>query len=368
MEEPIRILQCVQANLSCGGIESFIMNVYRNIDRTKIQFDFLVHGNNENYYEDEVKKLGGKIYRVPLVRNYTKYKKEMKKFLTENNYQTIHIHSAYSISYFDAKIAKECNIKNVIVHCHSTGTNGKKRRIIHTLLKNRIDKKADYKFSCSNEAARWMFSNKTIKNKNYTIIKNAINTSKYQYNEELREKARKELKIDNNFVVGHVGRLSSAKNQLFLLEIFKEILQIKNNAKLLLVGDGELKERIIEKAQQLNIKNDIILIGNSDKVEQLLNAMDVFVFPSIYEGFGLSILEAQITGLSCFVSNRITKEVNITGLVNYLSLQESPRFWAKKIIDYKQPKRENKEEGAKRKKYDIIDMARELEEFYLKIN
>ncbi len=368
MSEPIRILQCIPGNIGCGGIETFIMNVYRNIDRSKVQFDFLVHGNGKNYFEEEIKQLGGNIYRVPFIKHYREYSKQITKVLTEKKYETIHIHCMYANIYLDVKMAKKCKVKNIIVHSHSANTNLKKRKIVQWLLKDKLTKVSDYRLACSKEAANWMFSHKVVKNGEYKIINNAIYVEDYQFNPTVREEIRKELQLEGKFVVGHVGRLSLAKNHRFLLEVFKEILKKEKNAVLLLIGEGELKEVIKQKAEKLELLDKVIFIGNSEKVEDFLQAMDVFVFPSIFEGFGLAALEAQITGLKCFLSDNITKEVDVTETVKFIPLKKTAEQWAKIILDNSVYKRENREKIAKEKKYDIIDTTKQLEKFYLETN
>lgn len=349
----------------CGGIENFIMNIYRNIDKNKVQFDFLIHGEQESYFEDEIKQLGGEIYRVPFSRHYKEYTKQMKLILNKNRekYQAIHIHASYAMAYFDAKIAQKSKMKNIIVHSHSANNNMVKRKLIHYVLKSKLSEIADYRLACSKEAANWMFSNKE-----YKKINNAIDTEKYKYNSIVREKIRKDRKLEEKFVVGHVGRFAPAKNHEFLLRIFKEITKREKETVLLLVGEGELKEKIKQRAQELEILEQIIFVGNSKNVEELLQAMDVFVFPSLFEGFGLSVLEAQTTGLPCFLADHITKEVNVTGLVEFIALKETPKYWAEKILDKKDKTRENKEDMVRKNKYDIIEVAKEMEKFYLKIN
>jgi glycosyltransferase involved in cell wall biosynthesis len=368
--EPIRILQCMPTNMVCGGIENFIMNIYKNIDRDKVQFDFLTHGVGKNYFEEEIRQLGGEIYRVPFIKEYKKYQRQMTKLLREKQqiYHTIHIHATYAMSYYDAKLAKECKIQNIIMHSHSANTNVKKRKIVQKLLKNQMTKVTNFQLACSKEAAQWMFPKKVVTNHQYNIVKNGIYVENYSFDPKLREKVRKDLQIQENFVVGHVGRLSAAKNHAFLLEVFKEILKEESTAKLLLVGEGELKEKIKQRALELGILEQVIFAGNSEKVQELLQAMDTFVFPSLFEGFGLAVLEAQTTGLPCFLADHITKEVNVTDLVTYISLKESPQYWAKRILDKKENKRENKVEIVTDKKYDIRDIAKELESFYLKID
>ena len=369
MSEPIRILQCLPSNMGYGGIETFVMNLYRNIDTEKVQFDFLIHGEGENSFEEEIKLLGGEIYRVPSIKRYIKYHKQMKKIFLKNSqkYNAIHIHCGYAIPYFDAKIAKKYGIDNIIVHSHSSNTEFTKRKIVQILLKNKLSNLAIYRLACSEEAAKWMFSDKVIEKKQYEIVKNAIDLDKYKFNIDTREKIRKELNLEGKFVIGHIGRLAAAKNHIFLLEVFKKIYQNEKKSVLLLVGDGELKNEIKAKAKELNIIDKIIFIGKSNNVTNYLQAMDVFVFPSLYEGFGLAVLEAQVSGLQCFVSDTITKEIDVAQMVNFISLEKKPEEWANIILNSKEYKRENKSDIAKQKKYEIAELSKEMEKFYLMI-
>lgn len=368
MSDPIKILQCLPGNIGFGGIENFVMNLYKNIDKSKVQFDFLIHGERRNCNEEIIKKLGGKIYRVPFAKKYKDYIKKTTKFFIENGkkYEAIHIHCSYAISYFDAKMAKKYGIKNIIVHSHSSNTEITKRRIAQILLKDKLSKIANYKIACSEEAAKWMFSNKVIKNKQYQVIKNSINVDKYKFNTNIREKIRKELNLEDKLVIGHVGRLSKVKNHDFLLEIFKEICNKREQVRLILVGDGECKEGLIKKTKKLQLLDKVIFLGNIDNVNEILQAIDLFVFPSIHEGFPLSVIEAQTTGLPCFISDVITKDVAVTDLVTFISLEKTQEEWSNIILGNKQLKRENKSDIIKQQKYDIIDMVKQIEEIYLK--
>lgn len=368
MQEPIRILQCIPGNMAYGGIETFIMNIYQNIDRSKIQFDFLIHGEDGNCFKDEIKQLGGEVYRVPSIKYYPAYCQKMKRILGENGkkYKTIHVHCGYAISYFDAKMAKKYGIKNIMVHSHSSSTDIRKRKIVQKLLRRKLTKIANVKLACSKEAAQWMFSKKMLKEKECKIIRNGIYVDNYKWDEEKRNEVRKKLQLEEKFVVGHVGRLSSAKNHMFLLEVFQEILKKQTNSVLLLVGDGELRSKIEKKVQELNIEKRVIFLGNKENVNEYLQAMDVFVFPSLFEGFGLAALEAQISGLYCFLSDIMVKDINVTNLVEFISLDKTPKQWAKIILDNKEYKRESKVDIVKKEKYDIIDTTKKLEEIYLK--
>ncbi len=350
----------------CGGIENFIMNIYRNIDRSKVQFDFLIHGEKESYFEEEIKQLGGEIYRVPLCRNYKKYCRQIREIFMKNGekYHMVHIHCMYAISYFDAKMARKYHMGNIIVHSHTSNTLIRKRKIIQFLLKTRLTRIADVRLACDEEAARWMFSKKAVCKKQYKIIKNAIDVDKYKYNSEMRKMIKKELQLEENFVIGHIGRLSTEKNHSFLLEIFREIIKRTDKARLLLVGDGPFENQIKKKIKELEIEDKVIMLGNRKDVNDLLQAMDAFVFPSLYEGFPLTVIEAQTTGLPCFLSDCITKQVKVTDLVSFISLEKNVEKWAEIILNSQKIERKDKSDFIKSENYDINSLVEQMEKIY----
>ena len=331
-----------------GGVESVIMNYYRNIDRNVIQFDFLC--NTEKVaYEEEITELGGKIYKITArSENRKKYKNEMKCFFEKHakDYSTIWV-NVCSLANIDYLIyAKKYCIKYRIIHSHnSKNMDSKLRGILHSINKRIIMFYATDFWACSKDAADWFFTKKIKNTKEILIINNAIDTPKYLFNEEIREEYRKQLKIENNYVVGNVGRLHFQKNHKFLIEIFNEILKRKENAVLLLIGQGEEKENIEKQIEYLGIKDKVIFLGARPDVPELLQAMDVFVFPSVFEGFGIAVLESQAAGLETFTSmDVVPKDVQITKNLKYISLDESAKSWADKIIDENPVDREKERE------------------------
>lgn len=338
MQKPIRILHILPGNMNQGGIENFIMNVYRRINKDIIQFDFVVHSKEKNFYEDEINQLGGKIYRISYkTKNYQKYKQDMEQLLEKHKeYNVIHIHSTYAISLFDVLIAKRYNRK-VIIHAHSSN-DILKRKLIHLTLKNKMSRKADYKFACSMKAANWLFTKASLKKSSVTIINNAIETKKYLYNEEIRKNERKMLKLEDKFVVGIASRLSHLKNITFLIKIFYEIQKKNKRAILLIVGDGPERKKLEEQVKCLNITDKVIFLGDCKNVNEVIQVIDVFVMPSICEGFGISLLEAQTAGIKCFTSKDVVpKEVQIQkneNILEFVSLKESPEQWAKRILEW----------------------------------
>lgn len=361
----------VVGSLDCGGAESLVMNLFRNINREKIVFDFAVHTDNDGFFGEEVKKLGGKIYYFPKYKifNGIKYRKCWKKFFKEHQgeYQIIHTHHSSSVAMI-LKIAKKFGLY-AIAHSHSAGWDKSLMGFGNRLLSHKTRKVADHFFACSYEAGVAQFGEKVASDeKRFKIIANGIPVSKYVYNLDIRNKIRKELKVKEDVhIYGHVGRFVYAKNHQFLLNVFSNILKKDPNSYLLLVGDGELKNNILKQAKDLKIEDRLLLPGLVNNVHEYLQAMDYFIFPSNYEGLGIALVEAQAAGLRCMKSDVIPNEVDITDLVEASSLNESSEVWAEKIcqkIDYS---RQNMAKIIKKAGYDIQSSVDYLAKFYEQI-
>lgn len=367
-----RVLQIFGEPLSNGGQESFIMNMYRNINLENIQFDFYTpyYCDNENM-KKEIENLGGKVYTSngrfsDEHGNKKDLAKNLKKFLKNHKYEVVHIHSGsiYSLM-ISAKIARKLGIKNVIVHSHCGGVPNLKHTIIK-LISNPFFMKYPTRFcACSKVAAQWKFPTKIINNNQYTILKNAIDTSKIYYSEEIRRNKRRELNLEDKFVVGHIGRFSPQKNHDFLIDIFKNISIKKENAILILIGIGELQDKIIEKVNELGLKEKVLFLNIRKDVNELLNAMDVLVLPSLYEGLPVVGVEAEATGLPVVASDNVTKEMPIESLSNYFSLNLKAEEWADNIIKISNNIRENTTEKIKKNGYDVKEASNVIENYYL---
>ncbi len=314
------------------------MNIYRNIDRSKVQFDFMVHYNEPGEYDKEIKELGGKIYVMPntIPINYFKYKKALNKFFSyHEKYKIIHSH-LISTAFIYNRIAKKYGKKICITHSHSSSSENSLKSKISDLTSKLSENYTDIFFGCSKEACNYFFPKSVKKGTNMTIIKNAIDSKKYIYNEKIRNKIRKHLKIEDKFVIGHIGRFSEHKNHDFLLDIFKEIYIENNNSVLLLIGKGPLESKIKSKINNLGLSKNVIFLGVINDIYNILQAIDVFLFPSLSEGFGIALLEAQASGLKCFTSKDVVPlDVKVTNLLEYISLNSSPDIWANKILKYK---------------------------------
>lgn len=362
----IRVLHILHG-MDCGGTETMIMNYYRKIDRNKLQFDFLLTTPKHCDYENEILRMGGRIYRIPRLtkRKPWLYCNAINKFfICHKEYKIVHSHTT-SKSVVPLFYAKKNYIPIRIAHCHGakseTGINGRIRSILRPFIKLVA---TDY-FACSKEAGIYLFGNSFFEMGRIKIIKNSIDSSKYIFDEEKRFKIRKLLGIDNAFAIGHIGRFHPVKNHDFLIDVFYEVLKKEPNARLVLIGDGDGREYIRKKVERLKLSEFVKFLGVRDDVFDLLQTLDVFVFPSLYEGLGLAIIEAQANGVTCIVSDTIPNEVDATGLVKFISLNESADSWAEKIIEHRNTRRKNTQTEIIRSGYDISENAEWLQGFYI---
>ena len=361
--ETIRILNVIRS-MKMGGAQAIIMNLYRNIDRKQVQFDFLV--NEEGMFDSEIRKLGGRIFLLPYLTEIgpMAYSKKLKAFFIEHpEYRIVHSHMN-QVTGIILQVAKKANVPIKIAHAHSTSNeNGLLGKIYKKYLQNKINKTTDYRFACSEEAASWLYREDASK---AIILKNGIETKKYQFSIEKRRQIRNELQIEEKeFVIGHVGSFREAKNHVFLVKIFYEFQKKYPNSKLVLVGEGELISKIQQLVKELKMEAKVIFTGVKNNAEDYLNAFDFFVFPSLFEGFGMALLEAQCNGLKCYTSQGVPKEVNVTGNVQFLPLTLSAEDWAEQIAKGIGYKRVSKDNEVRKAGYDILEIAKKLEKFYI---
>lgn len=331
-QEPIRVAQIMGKWLG-GGVEAVVMNYYRNIDRNKVQFDFICDEDSKYIPKEEIEHLGGKIILIPPYQKAFKYHKELKKVLKEGKYKIVHSH-INTLSVFSLWAAKSAKVPVRIAHSHSTSN---KKEWKKTLLKNMLRPfskvfATDY-FCCSELAGRWLFGNKTYNQGKVYLLNNAIDVDKFKYNEKVRKAKRKELNIkDKDLVIGHIGRFVKQKNHDFLIDIFNEIHKQNKNAILLLAGDGPLKEEIQNKVKELELEKNVQFLGQRNDANELYQAMDLFLFPSLYEGLGMVLIEAQCTGLPCVVSTEVPKIAKISKGVEFIPLSKNAKIWADESI------------------------------------
>ena len=368
-EEMIRVLQVI-AGMNAGGMETMIMNYYRNMNRNKIQFDFLITAKEKCFYEDEINQLGGKIYRITSrSTNILKNRKELKEFFKNNKYSVVEFHQGITY-YYPLKMAKKYGVKIRIIHNHGIDRKFlKKYRIYNELFaKKRISNLATNYFSCSEEVNNQLFSNKILKQGNIKIVPNAIDIEKYKYNKIARKEIRQELKIDENTkVYGHIGTFTYPKNHKFLLEIFEKINKKEKESKLVLIGSGILESDIKRKVTENGLQEKVIFLGIRNDIEKVLSAIDCFLFPSIFEGIPLTLIEAQANGVPIIMSNTISDKVLINSNCNRISLNNESE-WIKmslETISESETDRINRNKMVAQTKFNIKTQAKKLQEIYL---
>lgn len=375
----MKILYVINDTMKLGGTESVVLNYYYHINHEKIHIDFILHTTEKemlhNKICNELLKSGAKIFCVtPRNISIKKNKQDIYNILKSNKYDAIHSH-ADCVSAYILKIAKHAGVKIRIAHSHSTKIPIKPenfKNILHIIYleycRKNICKYANSYMACSIMAGKWLFGKKNIINGKVYILKNAIDINKFHFDFYERKKIREKLSLQNNFVVGHVGRFSYEKNHEFLINVFYQIYIKNKNARLLLVGTGEYLEQIKNMVSLLKLENAVIFYGNSFNVNELLQAMDVFVFPSLYEGLSVVLVEAQANGLPCYVSDckNVSKETCITDLIKMYKLS-NPKEWADEIIAQKN-QRQDYLKTIREKGYDICYEADKLEKYYMNLN
>lgn len=362
----IRILN-ILPRLKRGGSQAMIMNIYRCIDRSKIQFDFLIFTKDHDDYYDEIVSLGGKVYSFEKFNsvNYFRIIKKWRYFLDEHSEYRIIYNHVYTTASIYIPDAKKRGIKT-IVHSHSTSNGNGAKSVIKKILQFPLRYRADYLLACSSEAGEWLYGKKAINKSNYKIIPNAIPLKEYKFNKNYRDEIRKLYKIENKFVIGHVGGFEKPKNHKFIINVFERIANVDSDCVLLLVGDGTYEKEIKQISLDLGIYDKIIFAGLQTNIAKYLCAMDYFLFPSLWEGLPVSVVEAQANGLHCLLSDVITKDVCLTNNVEYMSLNEKIDNWVSQILHNKNHKRIglNMNNNKKILEFDSIKAANRLIETF----
>ena len=353
---------CVVSSLNAGGAETFLMKVFRELDKTNYIFDFIVSA--DGIYDEEVTGLGGKIYKVSLrTQKPIKVFSEIKKIVKENNYKYfLKLTDTPLGGILDILAAKAGGAKHISVRsCNAVSTFPLYKEFIFSIIRPFFNTLVDCKIAPSDKAGIYTFGTKQVKKNRVNFVNNGLDLNVFFYNDIYRKEIRNEFNIlDNSILVGHVGRFTAQKNHEYLLKVFDELYKLNENTYLLLVGIGELETTIKNLASTLKCKNNIIFAGLRRDVPKLLSAMDVFVLPSFYEGMPNVVIEAQASGLPCIISDTITKEANITGLVQYLSIENNPVEWAKAVLAKSNSLRKDTKEDFVKNGYDIISVANKL--------
>lgn len=351
---------CLISCMNTGGAETFLMKIYRQIDKTKYQMDFGVNIQQKGFYDDEITALGGKIYYIPpKSSNIKQFKKQLDAVIRKEKYEAVLRITSSAAGFLDLKVAKKAGVGRCCARSSNSSDGGSLLSVIaHRMGRMLYGKYVDVKIAPSDLAAKYTFGKKAYNDHEVNILHNAVDISIFQYKESYRSQIRNELNIGKSAVViGHIGRFYEQKNHVFLIKIFEKICEMNKDAVLLLVGDGPLKNNIRKIIEDYHLENRVIFLGVRSDIDRILSAMDVFVLPSLYEGMPNVVIEAQATGLPVVLSDTITQEVNITGLVEFCSLSESENIWAKKVLSKIGIQRESRGQQFIKEQYDIQSVA-----------
>lgn len=322
-DSSIRVAHIV-GKMNGGGVEAVVMNYYRHIDRSRVQFDFVVDSDSTLVPRAEIESLGGRVFEVPPYQNLPAYRKALFNLFRQEQWTIVHSH-INALSVFSLQVAKKAGVPVRIAHSHSTAGKGEyAKNAMKAVLKRLSNIYPTHRFACSEYAGQWLFG----KNADFEVVYNAIELDKFAFNAEVRAKARADLGlVGDQLAIGHVGRFTAQKNHAFLVEVFAEVLKRRPDAVLLLAGDGELRPLIERWVNEHGIAEYVRFLGQRDDIERLYQAFDVFVLPSLYEGLCLVGVEAQAAGLPCLLSDQITREVEVTGGCEFLPIGDV-QTWA----------------------------------------
>lgn len=360
-QKPIRVAQIV-GKMVGGGVESVVMNYYRYIDRSKVQFDFLVDEDSTRVPEEEITTLGGRVFRIPPYQHPIRYRRELIRLMHEQQWPIVHS-NINTLSVFPLSAAKKVGVPVRIAHSHSTMGKGEfAKNAMKLALKPFANVYPTVRFACGHYAGEWLFG----KNHDFTVIPNAIELDKFRFDSTVRQKVREEFGIaDDTFLIGHVGRFMPQKNQVFLVDMLADLLPSRPNTMLAFVGEGPDKADVQQHAEELGVVDHVMFLGQRSDVNRLYQAFDVFCLPSLYEGLCLVGVEAQRAGLPCLFSDAITREVDVTGTSKFMPI-ESHEEWSSSILALETGIRIDSSDKAF-SDYDISENARELTSIYLKL-
>lgn len=365
--QPIRILHVV-GTMDFGGVETLLMTIYRKIDRTKIQFDFLCHNTVDCKFSDEIASLGGKMFMVkgPRHGGMLKYQKALLEFFKSHpQYQIVHCHKS-DLNGLILRQAKKAGVKHRISHSHIADcTHPFPMNLVVKYSRSQNLKAMTGCFACSVDAGRYLFGNQK-----FTVLPNAIDVDRFTFDSEKRKQCRKELGISDDIrLIGHVGRFAEQKNHSFLVDVFAQYNKIVPNSRLLLLGGGDLEEPIRKKVRDLSLESVVIFGGLHSDLSGYYCAMDAFLFPSNFEGLGIVAVEAQCAGLPVLASENVPKEAKVIDSMQFMSLQISALDWAKKINTMLQTELDRKAQKVQIEKsmFNIGTMAAFLQKYYLEL-
>lgn len=365
MSEKLKVLQ-IGMSPSIGGVENYVMNLYRKIDREQIQFDFIDWCGNENIaYSSEINTLGGTIFKIDSRRkSLISNSKQLRNIIKSNNYQYVYYNMNSLSNITGMKTVVKSTKTKLIVHSHTDNITHEKyiTRFLHSIHKKMM-KNEIIRFACSENAGNWMFGSS-----DFRVIPNAIDTNDFKFDEEVRRIYKEKFGLVSKHVYGSVARLSPEKNPEHLIDVFYEIHKRENESALVIVGDGALKDSLVEKVIEMGLEQEVLFLGMRDDVSGLMQMMDTMIAPSIFEGFGISVLEAQSMGIRCYVSDAFNDEVLQTPIIKRIGLNKTAKEWANEIIRDQNNSglvtRTSYADNIRKNGYDIDQIALELEDFF----
>lgn len=365
MAEPIRVAH-VMGKMVGGGVEQVVMNYYRHIDRSKVQFDFLVDADSTLVPTEEIESLGGRVFLIQPYQHVARCQHDLWRLFQQEGWRIVHSH-INALSVFPLRAAKKAGVPVRIAHSHSTSGKGEyAKNTLKAVLKTQANRYPTHRFACSEYAGEWLFG----KNAQYEVMYNAIDLNRFCFNAEARAQARADLGlVGDQFAIGHVGRFTAQKNHPFLIDVFSQVVKRRDDAVLLLVGTGEAEASVKDLVAERGLSDRVRFLGQRSDANRLYQAFDAFALPSLYEGLGLVGVEAQVAGLPCFLSDAITREVDVTGTSRFLPIDD-PRVWADVICGTGQ--RTNEERASLRASafadYDIKSQGERLTKRYLELS
>lgn len=365
-KETIRVAQIMGKWLG-GGVEAVVMNYYRHIDRTKIQFDFICDNDSTNIPYEEIELMGGKVILIPPYQKVFQYQRQLKHVLKQGHYEIVHSH-INALSIFPLKAATKVGVATRIAHSHSTTNKVEwKKNLVKNILKPFAKVYATHYFACTEHAGRWLFGNKVFEKGKVFVLNNAIDLSKFKYNPTIRALKRKELGVnDDTLVIGHIGRFVQQKNHHYVIEVFNEVHKKNKNSILILIGQGPLQMEIENKVKDLGLVEAVKFLGQRDDVHEWYQVFDTFLFPSLYEGLGIVLIEAQCAGCYCLASTEVPSVARVTKNIEFMSLNEQLQDWALWILEKNNHKKLlGCELQVANNGYEIKEETKKLESFYL---
>lgn len=344
-----------------GGIEAFMMNYFRHIDRNRVHIDFVVHGYDKGVYDDEILAAGSKIYHVPTKSKHPiAYQKKLKEIFGSGEYQIVHSHCD-AMSGWILKIAKKCGVPIRIAHSHNTNylTQNPVKIFVNEISRKQITKYATHCFACGEKAGKWLFGSHP-----FEIINNAIELQQFKYSDTIRIEVRKEFGFkEDEFVFGHVGRFDTQKNHAFLVQAFQKVAQKNKKVRLLLVGEGWLMDKVKKQVDDEKLLGQVVFAGSRADVYRLYSGMDCFLLPSLFEGLGIVAVEAQANGLPCLLADTIPSQVRLNPSVHFLPLDNN--VWAESMEKAVTNSYRLKDVDLSKSGYDISKEAGILQNKYL---